>query len=560
MAIKNAFNKKKSTTMNKLYKFTCMMLTGLALLTTASCSDPDDEITTTDFDRLLRPSELELKIFDKTNIKATMDFVNVPDYLDILIEVNENPLSENKVFKEFRRETLQPRDFLGSMKDATLSSATTHATFIDSIRNLSYFKDYRVSFTARDADGKVSKQSTEVATTDGIFKESTDDDRTNTSLTVRWPSEVAVTLLRTMRMNGDTEELVAEDIIEDATKGKFIKTGLDPNTEYIFYIYNGEDCQGRTTNTTFPNYIEYTAQDGFDFQTAIESLADGYAIMLSPAGDGTKEFNLTSSTINISKNVRIMARNTQPVIVNKAAFNLNGATGLSLENISFADVEKKLALLKFTNATGDYKVSNVEVIGYKNFAQDPGSNACDVNELLVEKCFMHDGIGGRWMDFQKKMCYIKTITITQNTFANIANAQDFMRYDYYADHMPNIVLENNSFYKVNASSKGIMYIRSNTAGDKAFKCDINKNIFENCKDTYFSEDKKTDALTFSKNYYKNAEGLITPFAAENEAYDHSPNTFTGTSAFKNPDKNDFTISNTTLINAGVGNTEFIVKE
>jgi len=62
-AIKNAFNKKKSTTMNKLYKFTCMMLTGLALLATASCSDPDDEITTTDLDRLLKPSELELKIF-----------------------------------------------------------------------------------------------------------------------------------------------------------------------------------------------------------------------------------------------------------------------------------------------------------------------------------------------------------------------------------------------------------------------------------------------------------------------------------------------------------------
>lgn len=545
--------------MNKLYKFTCMMLTGLALLATASCSDPDDEITTTDLDRLLRPTELELKIFDKTNIKATMDFVNVPDYLDIIIEVNENPLSENKEFKVFKTMTLQPRDYLGPTKDASLSSANTHATFVDSIRGLSYFKDYRVSFIARNADGTISNPSTEVATTDGIFKASTDDDRTNTSLTVKWPSDVFVTKVRTMKMNGDTEELVAEDVIEDATKGKFTKTGLDPNTEYIFYVYNGDDCQGRTVNTTFPNYTEFTAQDDFDLQAAIDGLADGYALMLSPDEDGTNEFNLVSSTVNITKNVRIMARNTKPVIVNKAAFNLEGATGLSLENITFADVEKKLALLKFTNATGDYKVSNVEVTGYKNFAQDPGSNECEVNQLLVVNCFMHDGISGRWMDFQKKKCYIKDITITQNTFANIANNQDFLRYDYYEAHMPTILLENNSFYKVNASSKGIMYVRSNAQGDKAFKCDINKNIFEACKETYFSEDKRTDALTFSKNYYKNSDGLTTAFTAEQTAYDPSPNTYTGTSAFKDPDKNDFTIRNTTLVNAGVGNSEFVKK-
>jgi hypothetical protein len=172
------------------------MLIGVALITTASCSDPDDEITTTTFDRLLKPSDLELKIYDKTNIKATMDFVNVPDYLDILVEVNDNPLSEEKNYKEFRSMTLQPRDYLGSTVDATLSDPYIHATFVDSIRNLSYFKDYRVSFVARNADGKVSKESTDVATTDGVFKESSDDDRTNTSLTVKWPSDIAVTKIR----------------------------------------------------------------------------------------------------------------------------------------------------------------------------------------------------------------------------------------------------------------------------------------------------------------------------------------------------------------------------
>ena len=76
------------------------MLIGVALITTASCSDPDDEITTTTFDRLLKPSDLELKIYDKTNIKAKMDFVNVPDYLpsyDFTNELIEQAMKDNKM-------------------------------------------------------------------------------------------------------------------------------------------------------------------------------------------------------------------------------------------------------------------------------------------------------------------------------------------------------------------------------------------------------------------------------------------------------------------------------
>ena len=532
------------------------MLTGVALLATTSCSDPKDEVTTLTIDRLLRPSELELKIYDKTNIKATMEFVSLPDFIDVVLEVNDNPLSEDKNYKEVKRYTLNP-------KESTTSR--DHVTVSTNITDLSYFKDYRVSFIARNGDGKTSTASTAVATTDGIFKANDDDDRTNTSITVKWPSDVTVNKVRTMRYNeaGD-EELVGEDTLDDTAKtsGKFTKTGLNADTEYVFYIFNDDNCQGRTEFETFPNYEEFKAQDGFDLQAAIDNVQAGYAIMLSPDGDNT-EFNLASSTVNITKTVRIMGRDTKPVTVNKVSFNLDGSTGLSLENLKFADSEKKLALLKFTNpASGDYKLSGVEVTGYKNFAQDPGENATDLNLLEVKNCFMHDGISGRWMDFQKKKCYIKDIVIEQNTFAQIANAQDFLRYDYYEGHMPTVTIENNSFYKVNASSKGIAYIRSNAAGDKAFTCNINKNIFESCKDAsgvYFSEDAKTDGLSFSKNYYKDSDNLQNPYSPTMTAFDSNGSTFTGKSAFKDPEAGDFTITNNTVKNAGVGNTDFVKK-
>ena len=67
-------------------------------------------------------------------------------------------------------------------------------------------------------------------------------------------------------------------------------------------------------------------------------------------------------------------------------------------------------------------------------------------------------------------------------------------------------------------------------------------------------------MAFSDNYYKNSDALTTAFSIGQTAYDPSPNSYTGTSAFKNPDKNDFTVKNTTLVNAGVGNSEFVVKE
>ena len=56
-----------------------------------------------------------------------------------------------------------------------------------------------------------------------------------------------------------------------------------PNTEYIFYIYNGEDCQGRTTFTTFPNYVElFAGAKSSEVKDAIDNLPEGYALMLSP--------------------------------------------------------------------------------------------------------------------------------------------------------------------------------------------------------------------------------------------------------------------------------------
>ena len=541
--------------MNKIYKFACAMLTGMTLLGTTSCSDPEDEIKSVSFDRLLSPADVELKIVDKINVKATLYLVTVPSYIDVKIEVDENPLATTENFKTLKEYTLTT---------AELNDAKAHGTLTHNISGLTYFKKYRVTFKSRDAQGKVSKESSAIAITDGIFKNYNDNDRANNSLTAKWLEDINVTKITIMKVNGETEEKVAEVTLDDTAKGacKYKHEGLDANTEYAFYIYDGDNCLGKTNITTFPNYKELFADVDVDFDTEIENLPEGYALMLSPS-ETTNIFSFgddKSKTIVLgaNKSLRIIARNTKPVVLNKLSFEFDGAAGLSVENISFKDSEKKSVFMKFTNASGEYKFSGVTMEGYKNFAQDPGSNDCTVKLLEIKNSFFHDGFSGRFVDFQKKKVLIEKVDIQQNTFANICNTQDFLRFDYAEGKMPAVYVANNSFYKVNASSKGLFYIRSNDKDTQNFKAEIVKNVFESCKDgngVYFGEDAKVNGLSFKNNYYKDSPNLLTAFSAGQTAFDPDPKEYTG-SAFKNADSNDFTISNATVLKADVGNTEF----
>ena len=116
-----------------------------------------------------------------------------------------------------------------------------------------------------------------------------------------------------------------------------------------------------------------------------------------------------------------------------------------------------------------------------------------------------------------------------------------------------INFENNTLYKVEATSKGLFYIRSNKNGDKAFTANIKNNVFAEMGDkVFFSQDAKTDNLVFSNNNYFNTPSLIAnPDGGSGKVFDT-----TGLSLnpeFKDPANNDFTITNETLVDKNIGN-------
>lgn len=526
--------------MNLLKKFNYILGIGAVLLTATACSDIADELTSVEYDRLFSPTEFEAKVQNKTEVKLSWECLSESQATSYTIELFAN--------------------------DPDMACAGTASLSFTDVKENPY--------TVTDLDGetvysvrikavsetKESKWTTITFETEAeqIFEDVTDEDVTSTSITLRWPAGTAVTQIVVSGGKEETRELTAEEI----ANGSATFSGLNYETEYTFTIMNGTKVRGTITVTTLPNYTP--AYPGDDLQALIDAAADGETIMLLPAKDGsTNEFIYTDSETGeettlelvINKNIAINGLTSQPVVAH-IKFLLDGATGFTTENLTFTGV-KEDALIKTSNASGIVKVNNIEASGYGNFIIDPGENTCTIDEFTVTNSFFHDMCSSkRFIDSQKKKCAIMVFNMKNCTVANSCSGSDFIRFDYNANAKGMVInFENNTLYKVEASSKGLFYIRSNSAGNKDFTANIKNNVFAEISDqVFFSEDSKTDNLVFSNNNYFNTPSLLAnPDGGSGKVFDTSDLALDP--QFKDPANNDFTITNPTLIEENIGNIQ-----
>lgn len=140
------------------------------------------------------------------------------------------------------------------------------------------------------------------------------------------------------------------------------------------------------------------------------------------------------------------------------------------------------------------------------------------------------------------------------TVANSCSGSDFIRFDYNSEAKGMVVnFENNTLYKVEATSNGLFYIRSNSAGSLDYTANIRNNVFaEMSEKVFFSQDSKTDNLIFRNNNYFNTPSLnANPDGGAGKVFDTTG--FNLDPQFKDAVNNDFTITNETLINENIGN-------
>ena len=65
--------------MNIIKKLTYILALAAVLFTAAGCSDPDDELTSVEYDRLFKPTAVEAKVQNKTNVQLTWECLSKAD-------------------------------------------------------------------------------------------------------------------------------------------------------------------------------------------------------------------------------------------------------------------------------------------------------------------------------------------------------------------------------------------------------------------------------------------------------------------------------------------------
>lgn len=523
--------------MNKFSKYTYIL--GLSLMTMATaCDDQSEEVTSIDYERIFAPISLEAKVINQVNARIT--WTPSSGAVSYNIEVFEN----------------DSLTFAGSpiltIGDITNEDIPYVITGLDGDTRYSA----RIQAISENSD-KDSKWNGVYFKTDAeqIFETVTDDDITSKSITLKWPAGSAVTTIQIKGGKEETHTLSADEI----ANGTATITGLTYETQYIFTILNGAKVRGKVTVTTMPNYIP--AYPGDDLQAKIDAAEAEETIMLLPAKDGsTNKFVYQDETgaeitqeLTISKNIAIKCLGTKPVEA-QIKFLLSGTNGLTIENITFVGTNSD-ALIKTSNCSGIITVNNIEASGFGNFIVDPGENACKVDEFTVTNSYFHNMCSGkRFVDSQKKKCAIMVFNMKNCTVANSCSGSDFIRFDYNENAKGMVVnFENNTLYKIEATSKGLFYIRSNSSGSQDFTANIKNNVFaEMGTGVYFSQDAKTNNLVFSNNnYYNTPSLLVNPDGGTGKVFDT-----TGLSLnpnFKDAANGDFTITNETLIDKNIGN-------
>lgn len=524
--------------MNIFKKISYILGIGAVLFTAASCSDPDDELTSVEYDRLFSPTALEAKVQNKTNVRVSWECISEKDASSYTIELFANDADmacEGTATLSFDEVTENPYIITG------LEGETTYSIRVKAV-----------------GDTKESKWVVTTFETDAeqILENVTDDDITSKSVTLKWPAGSAVTSIAISGGKTGTHNLSSEEI----AAGAATITDLTYETEYTFTIMNGSKSRGKVTVTTLPNYTP--AYPGDDLQAKIDAAEEGETIMLLPSKDGsTNQYVYVDSEtgaeitkeLTISKNISIKCLGTKPVEA-RIKFVLDGATGFAVENITFTGV-KDDALIKTSNCSGTITINNIEASGFGNFIVDPGVSACTVNEFTVTNSYFHDMCASkRFIDSQKKKCAIMVFNMKNCTVANSCSGSDFIRFDYNANAKGMVInFENNTLYKIEATSKGLFYIRSNKAGDKDFTANIKNNVFaEMGEKVYFSQDGKTDNLVFSNNNYYNTPSLLAnPDGGAGKVFDTTGLLLNP--GFKDAANGDFTITNETLVDKNIGN-------
>jgi hypothetical protein len=502
-----------------------------ALIGFSGCEDGVvDEITTLTTDQAFSPTGLSSSIINKTNVVLTWKAVN--GATSYTVEVYETANFSGTAVK--------------SIPNITFAQVPYTVTGL--IGDTQYY--IRVKAVGQGIADSKWITTTAKTDTEQIFKAVTQTKITANSAVLNWtPGETATTIVLTP--GNITRTVTAAEI----TAGEATVTGLTSETAYTAKLMAGTKVRGTATFTTL-----------YDFTGAtMVTPSDNLATLIANASAGAV-FGLAPGVYNVNADATmtksITIRGTKPYdrpVVNGLILRIKANAGLTIKDVILDGTGSLNGNQTFIydeasdNAYGNFVLENSVV---KNYTK--GMMYVNLKTLIESVTFKGNVIsaiecnGGDFIDFRNGIA--KTVNFTNNTVYNSALARDLFRMDpaggtNFPTVTSTITIATNTFNAVcNGAANRILYIRLP-------KQDIyfSKNIVANSGGIFTNQ--ATTIITpanFTGNNYYNAPTYLAGSVTANAKYDTGGSATTINPGFVSVATGDFTITDNTLKNNGIG--------
>ena len=391
--------------MNKIFKRISYVLgMACALFTFASCSDPDDELTSVEFDRLFAPTNLEFRV-NQVDVTATWGCISEADTVTYLAELFNDGGALAFQGDPVATYTSSSRSVLME----GLDGATTYS--------------FRVKAVGQVKESNWATGTFQTAT-EQIMEAVATEDVGGTYVTLRWPAgEEAATIEVVPTTDASANTVNYTVTADDIANGYAYIEGLTPETDYTATMYSASGAiRGQRTFTTTIDTGNMTVlHEGATADDLIAAIAadDGRGIFLMDALDlELGDFTIDKS-ITIAGNPAAISTLRVKIGVATAVSSIT-LTNLKLDGSATATQDMRGNFLELTDGAGNLgtlTLNSCEITGYeKNFIYN--NNKATIGDIVINNCYIHDGFltGGDGIDLRGGT--LASLNVTNTTFAN----------------------------------------------------------------------------------------------------------------------------------------------
>lgn len=478
--------------MNKYFnKISMCLCMGALVLGAASCSEPDDVITSVQYDRLFSPTEVGARVRNRTAVEVSWQ-------------------TRNAKVDQYTVEISTDEAFGSIAKSVTAIASPVTIAGLDG--ETDYF--VRVKASAEGIpESKWSPSAKFTTDTENIYLPQQDGDLQATTVTLRWTPGETVEKIDVLDQAGALVKSQNVSAAESA-EGTATVTELQGETTYTFVLKRNGKTRGSMTVTTeldLAGAIKVTADDNWYNMLQTANEGDVFAFMPGEYVPTTDEGTVATG-LTLSKSISIKAAKSSDKPVLKG-FNIKLNAGVSLDLLNLViDGNKHGDQFIIYGGDGDIDhllISGCEISNYvKGFFYI--NVAAVINDITIDNTVIHDieCSGGDLFD-SRKGGYNK-FNFTNSTIYNSAAKRDVFRYDDASSSVTAASVINVDHCTFAGVGNGGANYRFFYVRFKGNSITFTNNIvadFNNKRG--FANDSKTSNPEFSGNYYFNTQNLLS---------------------------------------------------